>query len=303
MCESFRPYCNQKKMSNSAEKNKELPIVVYTPKSRLRSPTVMVREMWNDLLASRELAWRLIIRDISAQYRQSFLGIFWAFLPPIATGLIFVILNNRKVINISETDIPYPAFVMFGTVLWQVFADSLNAPLKVATASKAMLAKIKFPREALILCGIGKTSFNCSIKLLVLAAVFIVFKIPVTWGLPLSLAAVILLILLGTTFGLLLTPVGLLYTDIAQGLNVLIGLWFFLTPVVYPAPRNFPFSLLATLNPVSPILVGTRDLATQGILRNPVPFFVVTGVMFVVLFLAWVIYRLAIPILVERMSA
>jgi lipopolysaccharide transport system permease protein len=290
-------------MPHNVEENKALPVVIYTPKSSLRSPVVMAREMWRDLLASRELGWRLMVRDIKAQYRQSFLGIFWAFLPPIATGLIFVILNSRKVINISETDIPYPAFVMFGTVLWQVFADSLNAPLKVVTASKAMLAKINFPGEALILCGIGKTLFSCSIKLLVLAAVFIVFKIPATWGLPLSLAALTVLILLGTTFGLLLTPVGLLYTDIAQGLNVLIGLWFFLTPVVYPAPRNFPFSLLATLNPVSPILVGTRDLATQGILRNPVSFFVVTGSMFVVLFLAWVIYRLAIPILVERMSA
>jgi lipopolysaccharide transport system permease protein len=49
--------------------------------------------------------------------------------------------------------------------------------------------------------------------------------------------------------------------------------------------------------------VGARDLATQGVLQNPIPFFVVTSVMLVVLGLSWVIYRLAIPILVERMSA
>ncbi len=290
-------------MTDNAEKSKDLPIVVYTPESRLRFPILMVREMWRDLLASRELGWRLMVRDISAKYRQSLLGFLWAFLPPVATALVFIILNSRKIINISETNIPYPAFVMFGTVLWQVFVDSLNAPLKAVTASKALLAKINIPKEALILSGIGQTLFNLSIKLLILVMVFIIYKLPLGWGVPLSLLAVLVLVLLGTALGLLITPIGVLYTDIAHGLMVVTGLWFFITPVVYPPPVNFPFSLLAVLNPVSPILVGARDLATQGVLHNPVPFFAVTFLMFVVLVVSWVVYRLAIPILVERMSA
>ena len=277
--------------------------VVYIPESQLRHPRQLLQSMWRDLLTSKELAWRLMVRDISAQYRQSFLGIFWAFLPPVAMALVFVILNSRKLINIGETNIPYPAFAMFGTVLWQVFVDSFNAPLRVVTASKPMLAKINFPKEALILSGLGQTLFNLSIKLLILIAVFIIFKIPITWGVPLSLLAILVLVLLGTTFGLLITPVGILYTDISQGLTVVTGLWFFLTPVVYPSPTSFPFSLLAVLNPVSPILVGARDLATQGVLHNSIPFFTVTCIMLLVLAVSWVIYRLAIPILVERMSA
>jgi len=283
--------------------NKGLPQVVYTPASQLRQPRQFLQSMWRDLLSSKELAWRLMIRDISAQYRQSFFGIAWAFLPPIAMALVFVILNNHKLINISEINIPYPVFAMFGTVLWQVFVDSLNAPLKVVNASKPMLAKVNFPREALILSALGQTLFNLIIKLLILIAVFIIYKMPITWGLPLSLMAILVLVLLGMMFGLLITPIGVLYTDIAHGLTVVTGLWFFLTPVIYPPPSSFPFSLLATLNPVSPILVGARDLATQGVLHNPVPFFVVTLLTLAVLFATWVVFRLAIPILIERMSA
>jgi lipopolysaccharide transport system permease protein len=277
--------------------------VVYTSESQLRHPRQLLQSMWRDLAASRELGWRLMVRDISAQYRQSFLGILWAFLPPIAMALVFVILNSRRLINIGETNIPYPAFAIFGTVLWQVFVDSLNAPLRVVTASKPMLAKINFPKEALVLSAMGQTLFNLSIKLLILIAVLIIFKIPVTWGVPLSLLAILVLVLLGTTLGLLLTPMGVLYTDITRGLSLITGLWFFITPVVYPPPTTFPFSLLAILNPVSPILVGARDLATLGVLQNSIPFFVVTFIMLVLLGLSWVIYRLAIPILVERMSA
>lgn len=290
-------------MVDTKDATKDLPTVVYTPKSRLGSPLAMVREMGRDLRASRELGWRLMVRDINAQYRQSLLGVVWAFLPPIAMALVFIILNSRKVVNIGQTNIPYPAFAMFGTVLWQIFVDSLNAPLRAVTASKPMLSKINFPKEAIVVSGMGQAVFNAGIKLLILMVVLIIYKLPLSWGTAAAFLAVLNLVLLGTTFGLLITPVGVLYTDIAQGLTILTGLWFFITPVVYPPPTSFPFSLLALLNPVSPILSGARDLATEGVLRNPLAFAVVTALMLAVLFVTWVIYRLAMPILIERMSA
>lgn len=282
---------------------KDLPVVVYTNEPGLRSARKMAKDIWSGLNASRELAWRLMVRDISAQYRQSLLGIIWAFLPPVITALIFIILNGRKIINVEETAIPYPVFAIFGTVLWQIFVYSLNAPLRVVNASKSLLTKINFPREALVLSSLGQTVFNAGIKIVILVVVFIVFKIPFTWGVPFALLAVVSLILLGITFGLFLTPIGLLYTDISNGLTIITTLWFFITPVVYPPPAQFPFSLIATLNPVSPILVGARDLATLGVLHSPFLFFAVTFLIVLLFILSLMIYRLALPILIERISA
>jgi lipopolysaccharide transport system permease protein len=283
--------------------SKDLPVVVYTNEPGLRSARKMAKDIWSGLNVSRELAWRLMVRDISAQYRQSLLGIIWAFLPPVITALIFIILNGRKIINVEETAIPYPVFAIFGTVLWQIFVYSLNAPLRVVNASKSLLTKINFPREALVLSSLGQTVFNAGIKIVILVVVFIVFKIPFTWGVPFALLAVVSLILLGITFGLFLTPIGLLYTDISNGLTIITTLWFFITPVVYPPPAQFPFSLIATLNPVSPILVGARDLATLGVLHSPILFFAVTFLIVLLFILSLIIYRLALPILIERISA
>ncbi|MCK4944376.1 MAG: ABC transporter permease, partial [Candidatus Aminicenantes bacterium] len=70
--------------------NSKISEVVYTPASQLAHPMRLVKTMWSDLMASRGLAWRLLIRDISAQYRQTILGYLWAFIPPIFTTLIFV---------------------------------------------------------------------------------------------------------------------------------------------------------------------------------------------------------------------
>ena len=282
---------------------KDLPISIYTPQSQMRSPGKLLYSMWRDLKASRELAWRLFVRDISAKYRQSILGVFWAFFPPIVAGLVFIILQSKKVVNFGETDIPYPVFVLIGTTLWQLFVESLNAPLSVVISAKPMLAKINFPREALIVSAFYQMLFSLLIKSFIIVGVFLVFRVEVTFGLLLAPLAILMLILLGMSLGLLLTPLGTLYMDIQSGLMMGTQFLFFLTPVVYPPPQNFPYSLIAILNPISPILMGARDLLTKGVLTNAYPFFVVSGLTILTLFTAWVIYRIALPIIIERMSA
>ncbi len=104
--------------------------VTYTPESFLRYPTRMLWEMQRDLLASRELAWRLLVRDISAKYRQSFLGFFWAIIPAVVTAAGFTMAKNNGIVNIGTTDLPYPAYVMFSMTLWQTFLEALNAPMQ-----------------------------------------------------------------------------------------------------------------------------------------------------------------------------
>jgi len=280
-----------------------MPVVVYTPESKLRTPGILLTSMWQDLKDSRELAWRLFVRDISARYRQSILGVFWAFLPPILTGLVFIILQSRKIVSFGETDIPYPVFALFGTTLWQLFTESLNSPMNSVRSARAMLAKINFPREALVVAAFYQMLYNLGIKLVILAGIFVYFGIQVTWGLMLAPLAILMLILLGMTLGLLLTPLGTLFTDVSSGLTFGIQLWFFVTPVVYPPPQAFPFSLIGTVNPVGPLLIGARDLATKGVLTNIEPFLIVSSLTLVGLFIAWLIYRTSLPIIIERMSA
>ena len=132
-------------------------ITIYTPDSLLINPFKMIREMFSDVVASRELAWRLAVRDISAQYRQAFLGFLWAIILPLANTLVWIFLSRSGVVTMSETSLPYPVYVFTGTMLWAVFMDALNAPLQVTTAAKSMLAKINFPREALLIAGVYQT--------------------------------------------------------------------------------------------------------------------------------------------------
>ncbi|ACB51440.1 putative ABC transporter permease protein [Crocosphaera subtropica ATCC 51142] len=276
----------------------------HTPESQLRHPKQLFKQMFQDLLASRELAWQLLIRDINAQYRQSLLGVFWAFLPPIVTAGGMVMANEAKVISIGATDIPYPAYVMFSMALWQTFVEALNGPIVAVTKAKMMLAKINFPREAIILSQVGQVFFNFTLKLILIIGLFIWFKIPVTWTIVIAPVALIHLVILGTAIGLLLAPFGALYQDFSKGLVMITGFWLFLTPVVFPVPaKSGLFGTLVNLNPVTPLLVTTRELATTGIISNPQGFWIASGLAIVGLLLVWIVYRVSMPFVIERMSS
>ncbi|MDJ0619009.1 MAG: ABC transporter permease [Calothrix sp. MO_192.B10] len=277
--------------------------VVYRSQSSIRHPLQLFQQMYRDLLASRELAWRLLVRDISAQYRQSLLGIFWAFLPPIITAASFTLAKSNGIINIGNTELPYPAYVMFSMTLWQTFTESLNGPVQAVLSAKPMLARINFPREALILAKLGEVFFNFGIKLILIVGLFIWFKFPVNWSIILAPVALIHLVALGTFIGLLLAPMSALYQDITRGLTLIMGFWLFLTPVVYPVPSDGVFGSIVKLNPVTPLLVTTRELATTGVVSNPQGFWVASLISIVGLLLAWIFYRLAMPFVVERISS
>jgi lipopolysaccharide transport system permease protein len=188
-------------------------------------------------------------------------------------------------------------------ILWQTFVEALNGPVVAVTNAKQMLSRVNFPREAIVVAKLGEVAFNFAIKLILIVAVFLWYQIPVTRAVLLSPLALICLILLGTLLGLLLAPLGVLYQDVTQGLTVFTGFWLFLTPIVYPVPQNGTFAAIVKLNPVTPLLVTTRELATTGVVSDPYRFLTVSAVTVAGLFITWVVFRLAMPFAVERVSS
>jgi lipopolysaccharide transport system permease protein len=276
---------------------------VYTPESRLRHPALLLRELIADLIAGRELAWRLAVRDISAQYRQTALGILWAFILPLATALVWLFLNRTGVVRIGETALPYAAYVFSGTILWAILTDAVNAPLKQAAAARSMLVKINFPREALIVSGILQTLFNGGIRITVLLAALLFLGISPAWSLLLFPFAVLSLVLCGTAIGLLLTPVGLLYTDVGKGLPLVMQFLMYLSPAVFPMPQSGIARTVFEWNPMSPLILTARDWLTGMPAEYLLPFLLVNCLFLVLLLVVGTAYRLAMPILIERMGS
>lgn len=279
------------------------PIAVYTPDSSLAHPAKMVQEMFRDLLAARELSWRLAVRDLSAQYRQAFFGFAWALILPLANTAAWIFLSNSGVVSVGQTSLPYPVYVFVGTMLWAIFMDAVNAPLQGVTASKMMLAKINFPREAIIVSGIYQTLFNAAIKVGLLLIALLLLGINPGWSLLLFPFGVLSLVLAGTFVGLLITPVGVLYTDVGKAVPLLMQFLMYLTPVVFAMPKDGIAATLFMLNPLTPLILTARDWLTGGSPEFLGCFLAVNAAAVLLLLIVWVVYRLAMPVLIERMSA
>jgi lipopolysaccharide transport system permease protein len=278
-------------------------ITIYTPQSSMTKPVKMIREMFIDLFAGRELSWQLAVRDIRAQYRQTALGLLWAFILPLAHTLTWIFLNSAGIVMVRETDLPYPVYVFTGTMLWAIFMDAVNAPLQQTIAAKPMLAKINFPREALVISGIYQTLFNGGIKIILLLAALPFLGVYFGWSLiwfPVGIAS---LILAGTALGLLITPVGVLYTDVGKSLPLLLQFLMYLTPVVFPMPSDGIAGTIFRLNPMTPLIMNARGWLT-GISSDSLRYFSLVNTLTIALLLVvWIVYRTAMPILIERMSA
>ena len=256
-----------------------------------------------DIKKSRFLARQLAVRDIKAQYRQSFLGILWAFITPLTTAFIWIFLNSTGTVRLSDTGIPYPVYAFTGTLLWSIIVESINSPTLSTNAAKGIMSKINFPKEALIISGIYKLLFNTSIKIVVLLIFVFFYGVGFNWSLLLFPLAILGAILFGTTIGLFITPIGMLYTDIAKIISMGLRLLMYISPVVYAIPKEGMLKTVMELNPFTPLILTARDFVTGATPEYMTYYFGIIAVCIPLFFFGLLFYRISIPIIVERMSA
>ena len=282
--------------------DKKLPVTVYE-KQRKINLVKLLGQTLTDFFGSHFLALQLTRRDVSAQYRQSYFGILWLFITPLASAAIWVFLNSSGTITITDTGIPYPVYAFSGTLIWSILLESINAPMASTNAARGIISKINFPKEALVLSGIYKLLFNSSFKVLLLVVFIFAFGVGFHWSLLLLPLVLVMAVVFGTSPGLLITPIGMLYSDVSRLISMGLSLLMYVTPVVYGIPKTGIMKTIMTYNPFTPFILTIRDVAVGGSPEFLNYFIGLTGLGIALFFIGLVIYRVSIPVIVERLSA
>ena len=169
--------------------------------------------------------------------------------------------------------------------------------------ARSILSKINFPKEALLVSGVYKLLFNSSIKIALLIGFIFIYGVGFHPSLLLFPLAILGAILFGTTIGLFLTPIGMLYKDIGKMISFGLKFVMYITPVVYAIPKDGIMKTVMEWNPLTPIILTARDLAV-GMEPQHLTYYVIVLACCIPLFLiALVFYRISIPVIVERLSA
>jgi lipopolysaccharide transport system permease protein len=280
-----------------------LPITIYHAQSEVCRPIQLLRNMAHDFYLGRELAWRLFLRNIRGLYRQTLFGLFWVLIPPLANTAIWIFLRNAGILDTGITAINPTVYILTGMILWQGFIDAFKMPLDLMDKNRNMVSKLNFPRESLLVVGIAEVLFDMTIRFVLLLPILLIFGAPLQTTLLLAPFAILGLILLGLSLGLILMPLDSLYQDVGRFATIAIPFWMIITPIIYPPKTDSLGSLLNWVNPASPFLLVARDWILFGSTMHWQVGLIFAAILPPLLLLGLVVYRLSIPVLVERMNA
>ncbi len=268
---------------------------------------VMIRE----LVEYRELNLRLVRRAIAGQFRQSLMGYLWIILPPVATTVVFNMLQEARIVNVTmaEGALPYALFALLGATLWGFFTQVASGATSSISSAGPLVSKIYFPREILVFSSCGSAFLNLGIRLLVfLLTCFLMGFHP-----PLQSAGALLLLIpltaLGLGLALFLAPLNAIMNDVGRALEFAFQFGMLMAPTVYPTPdpeaalSGWQMALywLHVLNPVSHYLYAFHGLLQTGTFAMTTGLAVSIILSGLVFLSGWRFFHACEPLLAERL--
>ncbi len=231
----------------------DVPVRVMSARASLSTRLV---SLWG----RRELLVGLITSDIRIKYKNSALGLFWSMLSPALTlatyFLVFSIFLKNGIPN-------FVIYLFSGLVVWNMFQTAVNTATGVIVDRAALVKKVSFPREILALSNVGASLVYFAIQLGVLVIFVAVLGHAPAWRFLVLLPLCFLSLTLFTAaLGIVMSAINVYLRDVKHLMEVVLQLWFWLTPVVYsyensiaPHLRGSGLSVLYFLNPVTLIVV------------------------------------------------
>ena len=261
----------------------------------------LLRVDWRELWDYRDLLAILVRRDFLAKYKQTVLGPLWFILQPLLSTLVFTIVFN-KVAGIGTDGIPPLLFYLCGLLSWGYFSQNITTGSVTFTANAHLFGKVWFPRLVVPLATVVSNLYALGLQFAVFLLFFVWFALrgePVHMGIQCLLLVPLLLITgaLSLGLGLLISASTAKYRDLSHLTPILLQLWLFATPVIYPLSKltggDGHWAWIAWANPMAPVVEGFRfALLGRGTWEGPM-LSVSAGVTVVILLLGVIAFSRA----------
>ncbi len=223
---------------------------------------------FKELIRYKDL-WRMFVkRDIVTQYKQTILGPLWFFINPILSTITYMVVFSR-IAGISTDGLPEPLFYLAGVCLWNYFSSCLLKTSSTFITNQDIFGKVYFPRLIMPLSTVTSSLYMLGIQLLLFIAVYIYYVlvgVAVAPNIYILLVPILIVMLAGLSlgFGIIVSSLTTKYRDLSILFTFVVGLWMYVTPVVYPLSMMSPKKqMLAALNPITPIFEAFK-YATMG---------------------------------------
>jgi lipopolysaccharide transport system permease protein len=214
--------------------------------------------MKGSLKRNLEIISELTVADFKGKYKNSVLGFFWSFLNPLLMFLVlYVVFTFFIKIKVEH----YQLYLLLGIILWTFFSEATIAGTESIVRKRGLITKIAIMPETLVISATLNAVLTFFLNFLIYLVFLAVFRVSLSWEVlyfPVIFGQLFFLIL-GINF--FLSALFVRYQDISHIWQVLLQVWFWLTPIVYP-PERIPPSFLKyyMLNPLARLIHSSRTV-------------------------------------------
>jgi homopolymeric O-antigen transport system permease protein len=220
--------------------------------------TAWLREIW----AYRELLYFLAWRDLKVRYKQTAIGVLWVVIQPLLMTLIFSVFLG-KLARVPSDGVPYPVMVFAGLLPWTFFSNAVTQSVISIVGNANLITKVYFPRLIIPASAVVGRLFDFAVAMVILFGLMAFYRVSPTWSMAMVPVLVLLAAILALGVGTFVAALNVRYRDIGVVLPVLIQLWMFTSPILYPSrlirdawPRGYR---LYELNPIVGLVDGFRS--------------------------------------------
>jgi len=248
-----------------------------------------LRDMHFGLRSAPGQGWGLAARDIRIEYIHTKLGLFWAFIEPLAVAAVFILLKNNGSLEISGLTMPYSLFAVSGILIWQTFFDSMMMSLNSLNRASSLIGNYSVPPESLILAMIYRSLFLLAMRLpiiigLALAQGMLHWEGALLFSLLYTIPAVG-----GVTVGIFLAPFTLVSGDLRLAVSVIARPMLYLSGAVFPLTGRL--SVFLHWNPIAIVIEELRACLLSPSITHILLLLQVSAGIVVLLLLSWFSYH------------
>lgn len=230
---------------------------------KLKKAANLVSGWLKDVYRSRRLILDLANKDFKSRYAASYLGIIWAFVQPIVTVLIYILVFQVGFKQGLGREVPFALWLTIGIVPYLFFQEALLSATNSLLEFSYLVKKVVFKISVLPIVKIISAAYVHLFFIALTVIVYFCFGMkPHIYMIQVfyySFAAIVLV--LGLSY--ITSAMVVFFRDLGQIVNILLQFLMWLTPIMWsvedmewvtPAVHRF-----LKLNPVYYITSGYRD--------------------------------------------
>jgi lipopolysaccharide transport system permease protein len=253
----------------------------------------------NQQWAKFDLLRALVRRDLESRYKGSVLGNLWPLVNQLSQLLIYtyvfaIVLKVKLSLHgVPDNNFTFGLWLFAGLLPWIAFTSGLTQASTSVIAQPNLVKKVVFPLVLLPLVPILSAFIESSFGLALL--IFLTALTTHTLHVTLVLLPLVWLtqIFFTTGLGYLTAGLTVFLRDIPQTLGVVLNIWFYMTPIIYPAssiPESFR-GLIFWLNPMAAISEVYRDIILVGEVKHWSEWGVASIISAVIFYFGFTVYR------------